>query len=177
MAKYSFRLHWGPYFSTDLQLFCRCSAAKSCLTPCEPMNCSSSGFPILHYLLEFAQTHVHWVSDDSLLGGILVKNVPLGQVEWIQWPRSQKPFDLAKHSYPPHMFRFSHLNKGDNNCSLLFSHQVMFDSSWPHGLQYARHPCPPPPPRVSPSSCPLHQWYHPAISSSVVLFSFCLQSF
>ena len=138
------------------------------------MNCSSSGFPILHYLLEFAQTHVHWVSDDSLLGGILVKNVPLGQVEWIQWPRSQKPFDLAKHSYPPHMFRFSHLNKGDNNCSLLFSHQVMFDSSWPHGLQYARHPCPPPPPRVSPSSCPLHQWYHPAISSSVVPFSSCL---
>ena len=59
MAKYSFRLHLGPYFNTDLQLFCCCSAAKSCLTPCEPMNCSSPGFPVLQYLLEFAQTHVH----------------------------------------------------------------------------------------------------------------------
>ena len=32
-------------------------------TPCEPMDCSTSGFPVLYYLLEFAQTLVHWVSD------------------------------------------------------------------------------------------------------------------
>ena len=30
---------------------------------CDPMDCSTPGFPVLHYLLEFAQTHVHWVSD------------------------------------------------------------------------------------------------------------------
>ena len=42
---------------------CCCSASKSCLTICDPMNCSTPGFPVLHYLLEFAQTHVHWVSD------------------------------------------------------------------------------------------------------------------
>ena len=40
-----------------------CSVAQSCLTLCDPMDCSTSGFPILHHLLEFAQTHVHWVSD------------------------------------------------------------------------------------------------------------------
>ena len=38
---------------------CCCSLAKSCLTCCNPMDCSAPGFPILHYLLEFAQTHVH----------------------------------------------------------------------------------------------------------------------
>ena len=36
-----------------------CSVAKSCLTLCNPMDCSMPGFPVLHYLLEFAQTHVH----------------------------------------------------------------------------------------------------------------------
>ena len=36
---------------------------KSCLTLCNPMNCSPPGFSIIHYLPEFAQTRVHWVSD------------------------------------------------------------------------------------------------------------------
>ena len=40
-----------------------CSVAKSCSTLCDPMDCSMPGFPVLHCLLEFAQTHVHWVSD------------------------------------------------------------------------------------------------------------------
>ena len=35
----------------------------SCVRLCDPMNCSTPGFPFLHYLLEFAQIHVHWVSD------------------------------------------------------------------------------------------------------------------
>ena len=39
----------------------RCSVAKLCLTRCNPMDCSTPGFPVLPYLLEFAQTHVHWV--------------------------------------------------------------------------------------------------------------------
>ena len=39
-----------------------CSVAKLCLTLCNPMKCSTS-FPVLQYLLEFAQTHVLWVSD------------------------------------------------------------------------------------------------------------------
>ena len=52
----------------------------------------------------------------------------------------------------------------------------MSDSSWPHGLQHTRLPCPSPSPAVCPSSCPLHWWCHPTISSSIT-FSFCLQSF
>ena len=44
---------------------CCCSVAKSCLTLCDPMNCSMPGFPIFHYPPEFARTHVHWVGDTS----------------------------------------------------------------------------------------------------------------
>ena len=40
-----------------------CLVTELCLTLCNPMNCSSLGFPVLHCLLELAQTHVHWVSD------------------------------------------------------------------------------------------------------------------
>ena len=40
-----------------------CSVAKSRLTLCDPMDCSMPGFPVFHYLLEFAQIHVHWVGD------------------------------------------------------------------------------------------------------------------
>ena len=38
---------------------CCCSVAKSCLTLCDPMDRSTPGFPVLHYFLEFAQTHIH----------------------------------------------------------------------------------------------------------------------
>ena len=47
----------------------------------------------------------------------------------------------------------------------------------PHGLQHARLPCSSPTPRACSNSCSLHQWRHPTISSSVILFSSCLQSF
>ena len=60
---------------------------------------------------------------------------------------------------------------------LFFSPPVMSDSLQPHGLQHTRPPYPLPSPKVCPSSCPLHQWCHPAISSSDALFSFCPQSF
>ena len=40
-----------------------CSVAQLCLTLCDPMDCNTPGFPVLHYLREFAQTHVHWVSE------------------------------------------------------------------------------------------------------------------
>ena len=53
----------------------------------------------------------------------------------------------------------------------------MSDSLWPHGLQHTRPPCPSPTPGVYSNSCPLSQWCHPTISSSVVPFSTCLQSF
>ena len=61
--------------------------------------------------------------------------------------------------------------------SVLFSHSVVSDSLQPHGLHHTRLPCPPPTPRAYSNSCPSSQWCHPIISSSVVPFSSCLQSF
>ena len=51
------------WFSMNFRTVCSCSVAKSCLILCDPMDCSTPGFPVLHYLLGFAEIHVHWVSD------------------------------------------------------------------------------------------------------------------
>ena len=64
-----------------------------------------------------------------------------------------------------------------SSLSVQSSHSVMSDPLWPHGLQHARPPCPSSTPGVYSNSCPLSQWCHPTISSSVVPFSSCLQSF
>ena len=64
-----------------------------------------------------------------------------------------------------------------NNYLLFLSCSVISDSLQPHGLQHARFPCPSPSLRVCSNSCPLSWWCHPTISSSVVPFSSCLQSF
>ena len=60
--------------------------------------------------------------------------------------------------------------------SVQFTHSVVSDFLQPHGLQYARLPCPSPTPKVCSDSCPLSRWCHPTISSSVIPFSSCLQS-
>ena len=52
-----------------------CSVAQSCLTLCDPMDCSPPGFLVLHYLPEFAQTRVHWVDDAIQLGGYLITDL------------------------------------------------------------------------------------------------------
>ena len=66
------QMHWSLFrrgawsgFSLHCLLFLSwcCLVAKSCPILCDPMDCSMPGFPVLHYLLEFAQTHVHWVDD------------------------------------------------------------------------------------------------------------------
>ena len=46
-----------------VKICCYCSVAKSCPTLYDPMDCKMPGFPVLHYLPAFAQTHVHWISD------------------------------------------------------------------------------------------------------------------
>ena len=61
--------------------------------------------------------------------------------------------------------------------SAQFSSSVVSDSLRPHELQHARPPCPSPTPGVHRNPCPLSQWCHPTISSSVVPFSSCPQSF
>jgi len=64
-----------------------------------------------------------------------------------------------------------------NNRNLQFSCSVVSNSLRPHGQQHARPPCPSPTPRACSNSCPSSRWCHPTISSSVVPFSSCLQSF
>ena len=62
--------------------------------------------------------------------------------------------------------------------SVQFSRSVISDTLWPHEPQHARLPCPSPTPGAAcANSCPLCQWCDPTISSSVVPFSSCLQSF
>ena len=65
----------------------------------------------------------------------------------------------------------------DLDLKLQFGHSVMYNSLPPHGLQHTRLPCPSPTPGACSNSCPSSQWCHPTISSSVVPFSSCLQSF
>ena len=69
--------------SLSINVVC-CSVAKSCPTLCDPMNCSTPGFPILHHLPEFAQTRVHWVSDH------IQPSHPLS-------PSSPPAFNLSQH--------------------------------------------------------------------------------
>ena len=54
IVKYKSYAVWSCPFSSVPQL---------CLTLCDPMDCSTPGFPVLQHLLEFTQTHVHWVGD------------------------------------------------------------------------------------------------------------------
>ena len=73
--------------------------AQSCLTLCDPMDCSTPGFPVYHQLLEFTQTHVHWVGDAIQPSHPLSSPSPptfnLSQhqvfssesVLWIRWPK------------------------------------------------------------------------------------------
>ena len=62
-------------------IFCH-SIVQLCLTLCNPTDCSLLGFPVLHYLLEFAQTNVHWVNDA------------------IQWTHLVSPFSSCPQSFP-----------------------------------------------------------------------------
>ena len=77
----------------------------------------------------------------------------------------------------PPSFSSPHPESPGKYLLLLFSHWVVSNSLWPHGLQHARLCCPSPSPWVCSNSCPLSQWCHPTISSSVIPFSSCPQSF
>ena len=69
------------------------------------------------------------------------------------------------------------LEKNRNTTSVQFSRSVVSDSLWPRELQHASPSCPSPTPGVHSDSRPSSQWCHPAMSSSVVPFSSCPQSF
>ena len=64
----------------------------------------------------------------------------------------------------------------EGRSSVPFRHSVVSNSLRPHELQHARPPCPSPTHGVHSNSCPSSRWCHPAISSSVIPFSYCPQS-
>ena len=76
-----------------------------------------------------------------------------------------------------HIFKIETWLGNNSFSSFLFSHSVVSDSLRPHEPQHARPPCPSPATGVPPNSCAPSRWCHPTISSSVVPFSFCPQSF
>ena len=63
-------------FQVSLDRWVCCSVTQSCPIPCESMDCSTPGFPVLHHLLELAQTHVHWVDDAIQLSHPLLSPSP-----------------------------------------------------------------------------------------------------
>ena len=88
-------------------------------------------------------------------------------VEYIHYPKKKPTHLTITSSIPLPLPALS---------SVQFSHSVMSDSLQPHELQHTRPPCPSSTPRVHSDTRPSSQWCHPAISSSVIPFSSCLQS-
>ena len=76
---------------------------------------------------------------------------------------------MQTHNSLPHQYK--------HNSSVQFNLSVASDSLWPYGQQHTRPPCPSPTPRIYSNSRPSSRWCHSTISSSVVPFSSCLQSF
>ena len=110
------------------------SVAQSCLTLCSPMDCSMPGFPVLHYLLEFARTHVYWISDaiqtSHPLSSPILSALSLVQTQGLfQWVCSSN--QVAKVLELRLQYQFS---------SVEFSRSVVSDSLWSHGLKHARLP-------------------------------------
>ena len=105
---------------------------------------------------------VCWDWRDNLMKGTFSeKETPLQASKgWQRWYN----FVFEKQMRPMHLLLF-------------FSHQFLSSSLQPHELQHIRLPCPSLSPWACRRSCPLSQWCHPAITSSVARFSFCLQTF
>ena len=110
-------------------------------------------------------------------------STPCPRRPWTNRPRPGPPYWITSTGWvpPPPWALGYRVWTGDSdsppNRLLLFSCSVVSDSLGPHGLHHARLPCPSPAPGVCSNSCPSSWWCHPTISSSVVPFSSCLQSF
>ena len=117
-------------------------------TLCDPMHCSPPGFSGI-----FQEGILEWVAIYFSRGSSQLKD----------WTRASHIAGRFFTSWA--------------TSSVQFSRSVVSDSLRAHKPQHARPPCPLPTPRVYPNPCPLSQWCHPTISSSVVPFSSCPQSF
>ena len=105
------------------------------------------------------------VSQMAFQSSLLLSLLPMVLPTWIMFC----PYFIPKHAILSHLPKFAH--------TMQFSRSVVSDSLQPHGLQQARLPCPSPTPGAYSDSCPLSRGCHPTISSSVIPFSSCVQSF
>ena len=87
---------------------------------------------------------------------------------WPSYPTHGVELGTEKHLWSSQPRDTGSLKDWDLINSVHFSRSVMSDFLQPHGLQHPRPPCPSPAPRVYSNSCPLIQWSHPTISSSVI---------
>ena len=98
--------------------------------------------------------------------------------EYVIWGEWHAPRGLRSSANFPHTLPYPSF---PSDCSwvmlMLFSCSAMSDSLQPNGLQHSRLPCPSLFPGVCSNSCPLSQWCHPTILSSIISLSSCLQSF
>ena len=101
---------------------CCCSVAKLCPILCNLMDCSTPGFPVLHYLQEFAQTHIHWVSDATQPSQPLSSASPLA----FSLSQHQSLFfnELALCIRWPKSWSFSFHISPSNECSGLISFRI-----------------------------------------------------
>ena len=113
--------------------------------------------------------HKHWKKDKQILAGIKMHQICIMNDEMTPWQ------ELEILSPSPLIIKNLFTMESSIISSVLSLIRV-----WPlvtHEPQHARSPCPSPTPGVYPNSCPLSRWCHPTISSSVVPFSSCSQSF
>ena len=102
--------------------------------------------------------------------------LPLVVLSTVHWCPSPTLFDFLKKNFKLNLI--DAFRKTNQRVSVQFSSVAQSCQTLrPHGLQHARLSCPSPTPGVYLNTCPLCQWWHPTISSSVVPFSSCLQSF
>ena len=115
MSKNIVYTHFWAYF--DLESVQFSSVAQSCLTFCDPMNCSTPGLPVHHQLPEFIQTHVHWVDDAIQPSHPLLSPSPSalnlsqheGLFKWvIRWPKYWSfSINISPSSEHPGLISFS----------------------------------------------------------------------
>ena len=133
--------------------------AQSCPTLCDSMDCSLPSASV-HGI--FRATILEWVAISYSRGS--------------SWPRDWTHISCVSCIGRRILYLWATWEAPSLSISSVqFSRPVMSDSLRPQESQHARPPCPSPTPRVYPNPCPLSQWCHPAISSSVVPFSSCPQ--
>ena len=135
--------------------YCYGSVAKSCPTLFDHMDCSLPG------------SSAHGISQARILEWVAI-SFSRGS----SWPR--EPASPVKN---PGRILYNWATWEAQRASAQFSSSVVSNSLWPHGLQHTRLPCSSATPGAYSNSCPSSQWCLPTISSSVVPFSSCLQSF